>query len=101
MITCILGPTMFTGRFSLRLISSRTMKTSTPKVKDMSTLRPSASLVVVNSSNEVLLVHRNPKATSFAGMHVRRSWIATFHLDTIRRYSLEEITTRNRMNPIK
>ncbi|KAH9996836.1 hypothetical protein BJV77DRAFT_1059248 [Russula vinacea] len=31
---------------------------------------PSASLVVINSSNEVLLVHRNPKTTSFAGMHV-------------------------------
>lgn len=32
--------------------------------------RPSASLVVLNARNEVLLVHRNPKATSFAGMHV-------------------------------
>jgi len=35
--------------------------------------RPSASLVVVNPRNEVLLVHRNPKATSFAGVHVRHS----------------------------
>ncbi|KAN0123724.1 NUDIX hydrolase domain-like protein [Russula decolorans] len=59
---------MFTGRrFLLRSISSRTMVTSSSRAKD---LRPSASLVVVNSSNEVLLVHRNPNATSFAGMHV-------------------------------
>ncbi|KAI0032825.1 NUDIX hydrolase domain-like protein [Vararia minispora EC-137] len=34
------------------------------------TPRPSASLIVVNAKNEVLLVHRNPKATSFSGMHV-------------------------------
>jgi hypothetical protein len=32
--------------------------------------RPSASLVVVNKNNEVLLVHRNPKSTAFAGAHV-------------------------------
>lgn len=32
--------------------------------------RPSASLVIVNAQNEVLLVQRNPKATSFGGMHV-------------------------------
>ncbi|PPQ93225.1 hypothetical protein CVT25_015223 [Psilocybe cyanescens] len=32
--------------------------------------RPSASLVVVNERNEILLVHRNPKASSFGGMHV-------------------------------
>jgi len=32
--------------------------------------RPSASLVVVNDRNEILLVHRSPKATSFSGMHV-------------------------------
>src|SRR6267154_1122902 len=73
MITCILGAfwraAMFTGRFLLR--SSRTMVTSSSRAKDLSALRPSASLVVVNSSNEVLLVHRNPNATSFAGMHVR------------------------------
>jgi len=56
----------------LRSVSlSRTMVTSTSKGKDVSALRSSASLVVVNASNEVLLVHRNPEATSFAGMHVR------------------------------
>lgn len=32
--------------------------------------RPSASLVVVNERNEILLVHRNPEASSFGGMHV-------------------------------
>ncbi|KAF9454613.1 hypothetical protein P691DRAFT_796156 [Macrolepiota fuliginosa MF-IS2] len=32
--------------------------------------RPSASLVVVNERNEILLVHRNPKARSFGGMTV-------------------------------
>jgi 8-oxo-dGTP pyrophosphatase MutT (NUDIX family) len=35
------------------------------------TPRPSASLVVVNERNEILLVHRNPRASSFGGMHVR------------------------------
>ncbi|PPQ98830.1 hypothetical protein CVT24_003384 [Panaeolus cyanescens] len=34
------------------------------------TPRPSASLIVVNDRNEILLVHRNPKATAFGGMHV-------------------------------
>jgi hypothetical protein len=56
----------------LRSVSlSRTMVTSTSKGKHVSALRSSASLVVINASNEVLLVHRNPEATSFAGMHVR------------------------------
>ncbi|XP_006458010.1 hypothetical protein AGABI2DRAFT_64679 [Agaricus bisporus var. bisporus H97] len=32
--------------------------------------RPSASLIVVNERNEILLVHRNPKARSFGGMTV-------------------------------
>ncbi|KAH9950199.1 NUDIX hydrolase domain-like protein [Amylocystis lapponica] len=32
--------------------------------------RPAASVIVVNAKNEVLLVHRNPKSTSFAGAHV-------------------------------
>jgi hypothetical protein len=66
------GIMTFATRLPLRSISfSRTIVTSTSKGKDSSTLMSSASLVVVNSSNEVLLVHRNPKATSFAGMHVR------------------------------
>ncbi|KAJ7481187.1 hypothetical protein B0H11DRAFT_2233089 [Mycena galericulata] len=32
--------------------------------------RPSASAVIINSRNEVLFVHRNPEARSFAGVHV-------------------------------
>ncbi|KZT69794.1 hypothetical protein DAEQUDRAFT_726103 [Daedalea quercina L-15889] len=35
-----------------------------------STPRKSASVIVVNSQNEVLLVQRNPKSQSFAGAHV-------------------------------
>lgn len=35
--------------------------------------RPSASLILVNEHNEVLLVQRNPQARSFAGTHVRLS----------------------------
>ena len=33
--------------------------------------RPSASLIIVNAQNEVLLVHRNPQARHFGGVHVR------------------------------
>jgi len=33
--------------------------------------RPSASLIIVNARNEVLLVHRNPQARHFGGVHVR------------------------------
>ncbi|RDB21194.1 putative nudix hydrolase 7 [Hypsizygus marmoreus] len=32
--------------------------------------RPSASLVIVNARNEILLVHRNPQARHFGGVHV-------------------------------
>lgn len=32
--------------------------------------RPSASIAIVNARNEVLLVQRNPKTRSFAGVHV-------------------------------
>ncbi|THH19471.1 hypothetical protein EW146_g1705 [Bondarzewia mesenterica] len=32
--------------------------------------RPSASLIVVNSHNEILFVHRNPHAQSFGGVYV-------------------------------
>jgi len=61
----------FLAKFLSRSVSStRTMVASASKAKNSSVLRPSASLVIINSSNEVLLVHRNPKTTSFAGMHV-------------------------------
>jgi len=45
------------------------MSTRTETPKPLPVPRPSASLVVVNSRNEVLLVHRNPEARSFAGVH--------------------------------
>lgn len=32
--------------------------------------RPSASLIIVNPRNEILLVHRNTNSTSYAGVHV-------------------------------
>ncbi|PFH54250.1 hypothetical protein AMATHDRAFT_72755 [Amanita thiersii Skay4041] len=32
--------------------------------------RPSSSLVIVNNKNEILLVHRNPLARTFGGVHV-------------------------------
>jgi len=50
------------------LTPQRTMSTTARALPP--TPRPSASLVVVNERNEILLVHRNPKATSFGGMHV-------------------------------
>lgn len=36
----------------------------------VATPRQSASMIVVNAQNEILLVHRNPKSQSFAGAHV-------------------------------
>jgi hypothetical protein len=52
--------------FSSTGSSPSQLASSTP-----STPRPSASLVIVNERNEILLVRRNPKATAFGGMHVR------------------------------
>lgn len=43
---------------------------SSARTQSISVPRPSASLVIVNRFNQVLLVHRNPQATSFAGVHV-------------------------------
>jgi hypothetical protein len=34
--------------------------------------KPSASLVIVNGKNEVLLIHRNPNIKSFGGVHVSK-----------------------------
>ena len=47
--------------------------------------RPSASVVVVNDRNEILLVHRNPKASAFGGMHVRR--LMFYALDLVLAYT--------------
>ncbi|KAJ6490659.1 NUDIX hydrolase domain-like protein [Mycena vitilis] len=64
------APSVF-GRPPGSLGHSLFMSTSTPTaLKTPPTPRPSASLVVVNSRNEVLFVQRNPEARSFAGVHV-------------------------------
>jgi hypothetical protein len=47
------------------------MSFSSPSPAAPPTPRPSASLVIVNERNEILLVRRNPKAVAFGGMHVR------------------------------
>ncbi|KAJ7681765.1 NUDIX hydrolase domain-like protein [Mycena rosella] len=54
------------------------------------TPRPSASLVIINSRNEVLLVHRNPQARSFGGVHV----FPGGNLDTAQDASLEVTAIR-------
>ncbi|KAJ7112389.1 hypothetical protein C8R43DRAFT_903679 [Mycena crocata] len=46
------------------------MSTSPESGAAVPTPRPSASLVLINSRNEVLFVHRNPEARSFGGVHV-------------------------------
>lgn len=46
--------------------SFTTMASQVPSIP-----RQSASVIVVNPQNEVLLVQRNPKSQSFAGAHVR------------------------------
>ncbi|KAG6851288.1 hypothetical protein H0H93_011724 [Arthromyces matolae] len=51
-------------------VAFRTMVTATATPVTSQTPRPSASLVILNSRNEVLLVHRNPKARHFGGVHV-------------------------------
>jgi len=63
----------FSAATSRIYMSSRRyiMSASSPTKIASMTPRPSASLVVVNERNEILLVHRNPRASSFGGMHVR------------------------------
>lgn len=46
--------------------------TSQQRLSVKDTPRPSASLILVNSANEVLLIQRN-KGHSFGGMHVSHS----------------------------
>ncbi|KAL0958531.1 hypothetical protein HGRIS_000672 [Hohenbuehelia grisea] len=46
------------------------MPANAPSAKPVPAPRPSASLVVVNARNEILLVQRNPQARSFGGMTV-------------------------------
>ena len=63
----------------------------------VSTPRQSASVIVVNPQNEVLLVQRNPKSQSFAGAHVRYSSSTLFTGASVSRFFQEGITTRDRM----
>ena len=52
--------------------SPRSYSTDMPSSKSIPPAepRPSASIAVINARNEVLLVQRNPKTRSFAGVHV-------------------------------
>lgn len=60
-----------TALLCTRHISSTMSSTSYPVSKKAPQApRPSASLIIINASNEVLMVHRNPKSRSFAGAHV-------------------------------
>ncbi|KAJ7284060.1 NUDIX hydrolase domain-like protein [Mycena rebaudengoi] len=52
------------------LLSAMASSSSKPGERVAQTPRPSASLVIINRRNEVLLVHRNPEARSFGGVHV-------------------------------
>ncbi|KAH7911419.1 NUDIX hydrolase domain-like protein [Hygrophoropsis aurantiaca] len=71
--------TLSSGRVSLtfsafpfqRAVSNLNMAPSTRTSESTpATPRPSASLIIINERNEVLLVQRNPKARSFGGTHV-------------------------------
>ncbi|KAJ7461548.1 NUDIX hydrolase domain-like protein [Mycena latifolia] len=62
-----LRPPLRTRRGPLSFMST---SSSSALGKAPSAPRPSASLVIINSRNEVLFVHRNPQARSFGGVHV-------------------------------
>ncbi len=77
--------------------------------------RLSASLIVVNEKNEILLIKRNITSTSFAGMHVsvfpeaiegrrlRDNWTTFRRIDCVRtstvRYFRAETTTESKIRP--
>jgi hypothetical protein len=79
-------------------LSVRRYFTSMSNEQKPSVPRPSASLIVVNARNEILLVHRNPKSSAFAGMHVRSvmhsASMACACLQLRDRCSLEVTSTR-------
>ena len=57
-------------RLSLRPTRAMSSTAGIAKEKSAPAIpRPSATVIVVNSRNEILLVHRNPKSTSFANAH--------------------------------
>lgn len=76
---------------SLRRLSTMATTKVTPKGGPPS---PSASLVIVNSQNEVLLVQRNPKASTFAGFHVCRPNSQQFRDLGLSRFSQVETQIR-------
>jgi len=57
-------------KMSRTLRLTATAGSSTTSTAGPSAPRPSASLVIVNQQNQVLMVHRNPEARSFGGVHV-------------------------------
>ncbi|KAH6873663.1 hypothetical protein BKA70DRAFT_1352377 [Coprinopsis sp. MPI-PUGE-AT-0042] len=62
---------LFSNSSSTQDMSQQSASTSAAAGKAVPPIpRPSASLVIVNHRNEVLLVQRNPKATAFGGFHV-------------------------------
>ena len=95
-----------TSRALLRRLSSlRVVKPIPPfsmrraeSTKPIAIPRPSASLVVVNKHNEILLIHRNPQASSFGGFHVSSYWYAqVICANNHWRYSRVETLTRSRI----
>lgn len=62
------------------------------------TPRPSASLVIVNGRNEILLVQRNPKARFFAGVHVSMLRMTYGSPLTYNRSFPEETLMRSKMH---
>ena len=99
-----LSATLHNERSLCRRATLTTMSTSTTTTsgapQQVPVPRPSASLVIVNQRNEILLVERNPKSSAFAGMHVRifTRWGTNRLLSHIpfQRFSLEVILTRSR-----
>jgi hypothetical protein len=63
------------SRVTIALLSMSVPSSTLSKSPKDNTPRPSASLVIVNKWNEILLVHRNPQARSFGGVHVRCMYV--------------------------
>lgn len=71
-------------------------RASSGKAKTPAVPRHSASLVLVNSRNEVLMVQRNPDARSFGGVHVSRILPAQVHCYSRERTGLPRGKLRRR-----
>ena len=95
LISGILGRTSCSTcrTYTTTSMTSKTMAASaTPAVP-----RPSASLILVNARNEILLVHRNPRSSTFAGMHVSETYVHSraSYLTSLLRCSRVVISTRS------